>query len=239
MNTQLHNFLKKFAAIASLLIVLTSCKKENETDEPMEQIKTYSSEVVSTWINFDLRLLRTNATQLNNFVMMQHWAYSSIALYEAVVTGMNGYTTLAGQLNEMPVMPAIEQGKDYHQPTSANTVLAAMIRNFYPDLPAADKISTDSLENVLNARYQNEVNAEIFQRSVDYGKAVAQRVYEWSKTDGSLTVQPAYVIPVGPGLWEKTAPGFLNPQNPYWSTNRQLVAGSLAASQIPPPPVYS
>lgn len=234
-----HTICRLWLLLFSSFFLMVSCKKENETDEPIKQTKTYSSEVVSTWINFDLRLLRTNATQLNNFVMMQHWAYSSIALYEAVVPGMNGYKTLSGQLNEMPVMPAIEQGKEYHWPSSANTVLAAMIRNFYPDLPAADKISTDSLENVLNARYQNEVNAEIFQRSVDYGKAVAQRVYEWSKTDGSLTVHPVYVIPVGPGLWEKTAPGFLSPQNPYWSTNRQLIAGSMAASQIPPPPLYS
>ncbi len=54
-----------------------------------------------------------------------------------------------------------------------------------------DKTSTDSLENALNTRYQNEVNAETFQRSVEFGKTVTQRVYDWSKTDGSLTIHPS------------------------------------------------
>lgn len=42
-----------------------------------------------------------------------------------------------------------------------------------------------------------------FQTSVDFGKAVALSVYEWSKSDGSLTEHPLYILPVGPGAWEK------------------------------------
>lgn len=212
MNTQLHRCLKQLSVVTSLILLFASCKKNIDavTDEvfPSKATKIFSSQVVSDWINFDLRLLRTNATQLNNFIMMQHWAYSSIALYEAVVPGMPGYTTLAGQLNEMPVMPETVPGKEYHWPATTNTVLAAMVRNFYPDLPVTDKTATDSLENVLNTRFQNEINAETFQRSVEFGKIVAQRVYDWSKTDGSLTVHPAYVIPAGPGLWQKHHPDF-------------------------------
>lgn len=205
----------------------------------LKQTNTFSSEVVQKWINFDLRLLRANPNSLNNFIMMQHWAYSSIALYEAVLPGMPAYQTLSGQLDQMPVMPATVSGFAYHWPSSANAVFAAMIRNFYPAIPASDKTSTDSLEAALNAQYQNEVNVETFQRSVDFGKDIAQRVFDWSKTDGSLTVQPPYTIPVGAGLWEKTALGFLAPQNPYWGNNRPLMAGSVTASFLPPPPPFS
>jgi hypothetical protein len=218
---------------------MVSCNKGPEPIEPIKQIKTYSSEVVSTWINFDLRLLRANPAVLNNFIMVQHMAYSSIALYEATLADKTGYQTLSGQLDQMPSMPAKTQGLSYHSPAIANAVMGAMKRYYFSAIPAADKTSTDSLEAAFNTKYQTEVDAETFQRSVDYGKAIAQKIIDWSKTDGSLTVHPPYILPVGPGQWEKTPTGFLAPQNPFWSTNRSLMPGSVAAAQIPPPPVYS
>lgn len=35
-------------------------------------------------------------------------AYSGITLYEAVLPGMPGFQSLAGQLNEMPAMPPVQ-----------------------------------------------------------------------------------------------------------------------------------
>lgn len=216
-------------------VQFSSCKK----DEIKPEEKSYSSEVVQAWINFDLRLLRANPAILNNFIMVQQWAYSSIALYESILAGRNGYQTLTGQLDKMPAIPATTPGLAYHQPTIANAVFAAMKRHYYSNIPAGDKISTDSLETAFYTKYKMEISAETFQRSVDYGKAVAQLIYDWSKTDGSLTVHPPYILPVGPGQWEKTPTAFLAPQNPYWSTNRPLMAGSVAAAQLPPPPPFS
>lgn len=241
-----------FAGMLAALLPISSCKKElgensasRATKEltnrgHLKQVKTYSSEVLQQWINFDLRLLRTNATLLNNFVMMQHWAYSSIALYESLLPGMPDNRSLSGQLSQMPEMPEAAPGQAYHWPTVANTVMAQMKRYYYPSLPAADKTSTDSLESALNAHYQASIDEPgVFDISVNFGKAIAQAVYQWSLTDGSLTAHPPYVLPVGPGQWERTPTGFLNPQNPYWSTNRPLVPGLLGATEIAPPPAYS
>jgi hypothetical protein len=184
--------------------------------------------------------VKNHAAKLNNFVMMQHWAYSSIALYEAVVPGMPAYRTLAGQLQEMPAMPKVQPGRTYHWPTCANTVLAAMTRNFYLDsITQGGKDSIKLLEEVFNSRYQNTVDAATFERSKSFGKEVADRVFKWSQTDGSLTRHPAYVLPVGPGQWERTPPDLLAPQRPYWSTNRPLMAGSVEASALPAPPAFS
>ncbi|MFN2440542.1 MAG: vanadium-dependent haloperoxidase, partial [Chitinophagaceae bacterium] len=226
-----------------LLTVFFSCKKETDNNFPhghLKQTKTYTSEVLQDWIKLNLQLLRTNASKLNNFVMMHHWAYSSIALYEAVVPGMPEYQTLSKQLNEMPSMPETEAGKAYHWPTAANTVMAAMTRYFYMDsITQVGKESIIALEDRLNNLYQQEVDAASFNRSKDFGKEVADQVFKWALTDGYLTKHPSCILPVGPGFWEKTLPDFLNPQRPYWSTNRPLMAGSIAASQIPPPPAFS
>lgn len=238
--------------LMTALLLISACKKDLSRDSGLtkgmaevssrghlKQVKTYSSQVLQEWINFDLRLLRTNPTLLNNFVMMQHWAYSSIALYESVLPGMPDNRSLSGQLNQMPAMPASVSGQAYHWPTVTNTVMAQMKRYYYPNLPAADKVSTDSLENALNSAYLSTVDTETFDVSVDFGKQVALTVYNWSLGDGSLTVHPAYVLPVGPGQWERTPTAFLAPQNPYWSTNRPLVPGLLTAAQLDAPPSYS
>lgn len=230
--------------LLSGIVSFVSCKKMDDLFDKkhghLKQTKTYSSEVLTAWIKLDLQLLRSNPTRLNNFVMMHHWAYSSIALYEAVVPGMPGYRSLAGQLNEMPAMPQTEAGKRYHWPICANTVLAAMTRNFYIDsITQGGKDSIKLLEDAFNSYYRNEVDAATIERSKSFGKEVADRVFKWSQTDGFLTKHPPYVIPVGPGLWQKTPPDLLNPQRPYWGTNRPLMAGSVAASQLAPPPVFS
>ncbi len=230
------------------LLVLVSCKrdwqdligKHGKSDGYPKQTKTYSSDVLTGWIKLDLQLLRTNAAKLNNFVMMHHWAYSSIALYEAVVPGMPGYQTLAGQLKEMPAMPKTEPGKAYHWPTCANTVLAAMTRYFYMDsVTQGGKDSIKLLEDAFYSRYQHEVDGATFERSKFFGKEVADRVFKWSQTDGFLTRHPAYILPIGPGQYERTPPDFQAPQRPYWHTNRPLMTGSVEASALPPPPAFS
>jgi hypothetical protein len=222
--------------------LLIGCKKEDRGHDNGHGTltKTYTSDVLKLWIKLDLQLLRSNDAKLNNFVMMHHWAYSSIALYEALVPGMPSYQSLSGQLSEMPAMPAIERGKAYHWPTCANAALAAMTRNFYLDsITQGSKDSISLLEETLNNEFKKEAGTTIFERSKAFGAAVAARVFSWALTDGYTAARPAYVLPLGDGQWQKTPPAFLSPQRPYWRLNRPLMAGSVAASQLPPPPVYS
>jgi hypothetical protein len=226
----------------STFAFLVHCKKVDSKHENghHKQTKTYPSDVLKEWIKMDLQLLRSNAAKLNNFVMLHHWAYSSIALYEAVVPGMPSYQSLSGQLSEMPVMPAAGHNKTYHWPTCANAVLATMTRNFYADsITQGGRDSITFLEDSLNTRYQTEVEADVFERSKAFGKQIATLVFEWALTDGYVAKRPVYVIPLGEGLWQRTPPALLAPQRPYWGLNRPLMPGSVAASRIPPPPPYS
>lgn len=97
----------------------------------------------------------------------------------------------------------------------------------------------DSLENALNTDYQTKVDNDQFQRSVQFGKAVAQLIFDWSKTDGASVANAPYTPPVGPGLWVPTPPLFAAAFGPYWGNNRLFVAGSLDGSAPSPPPIYS
>ncbi len=229
-----------------------SCQKEIKESPNLEEIpsgqnghghlkqtKNYSSEVAFKWMDMHLRLYRTNATPVGGLPPQRYFGYSAIALYESVVPGMPAYNSLSGQLTDMPAMPETLHGHAYHWPTCGNAALAAMTRNFFPNTSVANKASIDSLENALNSAYQTEVTNDVFQRSVDFGKAVALLVFNWSTTDGSSVANAPYTPPVGPGLWAPTPPAFAPAFGPYWGNNRLLVVGSLNGSAPQAPPTYS
>jgi len=246
------------AGFFALLIfsgVLNSCQKKT-TDDPtfseelqssamgahghLKQTKSFSAEAAMKWHDMQVRILRlppgVNPYGLNG---VRNFAYCGIALYEAVVPGMPDYHSLEGQLNGFPSMPSTEPGKAYHWPTCANAALAYMNKHFYNSTNTpAYQASMDSLENALNTAYQAQVNAETFQRSKDFGKAVAELIFTWSTTDGSLTVYPPYVPPAYP-LWNNIAPNPAGIVGPYWGNNRPFVPGSSNGTASPLPPPYS
>src|SRR6185369_11770707 len=107
-----------FAKIALVTIFLYSCQKDidhpnqqqseeagvannNNQHGHLQQTKTFSSDVVVSWINLQLQMNKAplpagTAGQANDRCM----AYCGIATYEAVVPGMSDYQTLNGQLKD-------------------------------------------------------------------------------------------------------------------------------------------
>ena len=203
------------------------------------QANTYSSEVAYKWIDMQLELMRTSSPFIGGLPPSRLFAYSGIALYEAVLPGMPSYQTLSGQLTDMPTMLKIVPGFAYHWPACANAALAAMNRSFFPNTSDANKAAMNALENKLNAVYKAEAGEEVFQRSVQFGKAVAKLIFDWSKTDGYVNANAPYTPPAGVGLWTPTPPAFAKAYGPYWGNNRLFVAGSLDDTAPDPPPAYS
>ena len=227
--------------ITLVLTLLFSCKEDDTVTPPKSaETSTYTSEVSLKWMDMQLRLFRTNPTFIGGFPPHRFLGYTAIALYEAVVPGMPTYQTLSGQLGNMPQMPQTSTTDLYHWPTCGNAAMAAMNRNFFPATTNANKVSIDSLENALNATYKTQINDTItFNRSVAFGKAVAQLIFDWSKTDGAANANAAYTPPVGLGLWVPTPPALAAPFGPYWGNNRLLFVNSLSGSAPQAPPTYS
>ena len=217
---------------------ISTSANDNSENGLLQQTKTFSSEVVLKWMEMQLRVIRTTAG-MPPATNSRLFAYSGVALYESVLPGMPAFQTLSGQLTNLPTMPSAENGKAYHWAASANAALAYISKQSFPATSLANKASMDSLENALNDVYKTDVIASTFDRSVDFGKAVAQIVFQWSTSDGSATVWPAYTPPVGPGLWVSTPPNLPNASTPYWGRNRLFVTGSLTNSDPALPPPYS
>jgi hypothetical protein len=238
--------------IAVSFILFTGCQKDlKNTNQPVPlqtvadnvhghliQTNTYSSDVAIKWMDMQLRLMRT-ATGIPNNAFSRPYAYSGIVLYEAVVHGMPAYQSLQGQLNGLSGLPQTGPGLAYHWSSSANAALASINKNMFPTTSDANKAAIDSLEDALNTQYQGEANAETINRSIDFGKAVAEKVFEWAQTDGYLHASDPYTPPAGPGLWVPTPPAFANASTPYFGNLRTIVTGSGDNTQPGAPTAYS
>lgn len=203
----------------------------------LKQTKTFSSEVVRRWVNMQVDMLRLPLAPGTGAAGADRaQAYCGIALYESVVNGMPAHQSLGGQLTDFPAMPATEPGKAYHWAACANAALAHMNRKLFQTTSAANKTSMNDLENSLLLSYADEVDDATIQRSVAFGKEVAERVFNWGLTDGSSNVNPPFIPEIGVGYWIPTAPA--PPANPYAIQRRLLVPG-VADGTTPAAPSYS
>lgn len=224
-----YRWLLLFCALSPM-----SCQDSEPSFAPT--VPMYSSAVVTSWLPLQLQLFQ--ATALNTIVSPRRFAYTGIALYEAIVPGFSGYQSLAPQLNGMPPLPHVVPGTSYYWPASANAAMAAISRSFNPTTSAANKAAIDSLEATNMALYQRERPAEELMRSAEFGKQIAVAVFEWSKTDGSDNLTP-FTLPVGPGMWVPTPPAFAPPVVPNWGSCRLLVRNSDAGAEQGAPISYS
>ncbi len=253
MKTIKTDFKWLLTCMTILLFVFVACNKNIKQNEPqssfsnssfkevhghLKQTNTYNSDVVIAWMNMQIRLMRT-ASGIPNNAFTRPYAYTGITLYEAVEPGMPAYQSLQGQLNGLTGLPQTLPGLAYHWPSSANAALAYINKLMFPATSNANKISIDSLENALNIQYQNDEDASIINRSIEFGRAVAQKVFEWAQTDGYLHASDPYTPPTGTGLWVPTPPAFANAITPYWGNLRTLVAGSGNNADPGAPTSYS
>jgi len=220
-----------------------SCKKEKvkPPEEDSSLAKNYTSDVVNDWFSLLASTTRTNRYPPAPSIRI--FAFSSIALYETVVTGMPSYQSIYKHFTNNTI--DVDPKKDYHWPTAANAALASisgkLIKNF---AATADLTTLQQLEARFNTSFQNEVTPEQLQLSIDFGKYVADKIYDWSITDGTLNpdgklaICPAYV-PLGtPGSWVPTPTAFASAAGACQGNLRTFIS-NIVNTTLPPPLPYS
>ena len=232
------------------LIIPTGCKKESDVTSPSGEsneqssaergvfVRHFNSDVAIAWMNMQLQIMKTTAG-ISNLAFVRPYAYSGIVFYESVKPGMPLYLSLSCQLTAMPAMPHTSLFLKYYWPASANAAMASILKKMYPTTSAANVASVDSLENALNIQYNTKTDTATINRSADFGRNVAQLIFDWSETDGYLHANDPYTLPAGPGLWVPTPPAFAPATGPYWGNLRTMVSGSGNGAQPPAAIPYS
>jgi hypothetical protein len=188
-----------------------------------------------------MKLMSTTIASFNGpFVRI--FSYSGIAAFESIRPGIQKNSPDLFSLrafNNFPSMPEVDATKKYFWPASINAALAFMNRSMFSFTGEQNKVSIDSLENALKGSFNKEIDDFTIERSASFGKLVAQKIFDWSETDGYRLASNPFIPPSGPGKWVPTPPTYAKPVTPYWGNLRTIITGSIDNTQPPPPPPYS
>lgn len=230
-------------ALLLFVISVSSCRKDKDEDTlpPLSnEVKNFSYEVAHEWNLLFLKVERYTPGYRPP-VSARAAAYIGLSAYEAVVNGMSDeYNSFNGHYLGLNV-PKTENGQEYNWALCANAAYAKAFSLFFPTAPAAQQFEIISLEQRLQQVNQVQVSQDVINRSIEYGRAVAQAVYDWSATDANgheaylRNTSPDYVPPVGLGKWQPTFPDYLPGLLPYWGNTRTFAANS-DDSVLPPLP---
>jgi PAP2 superfamily len=201
----------------------------------------FDAEVPTAWFDLALQLIRTTGG-FSPPVASRALGYVGITLYEAVVPGMPGYQSLEDTLDGLRGVSRGRGGEDLHWPTVANAALAGILRSLFPTTPTESMAALDALETSFSDRFR--LSRAVSRRSQRRGVAVAEAIFEWSRSDGGdqgelRNFPPDYVHPLGPGLWEPTPPGFMRALQPSWAANRRFADSTDSVCSPGDPTQYS
>ena len=159
----------------SLIILFTRCKSEQPlTDQ----------DLTTKWA--DITLYITKNTPSNSPTYSSRClGYIGLTMYESVVNAYPNYQSLSEQLDGLDNLPKPEKNKKYDWKLSLNAAQATILKNIYNQTSDKNKLKIDSLENTVYEYYTKNIQDKaLIERSVTFGKSVADSIFEWSKTDG-------------------------------------------------------
>ncbi len=162
---------------------------------------------------------------IGNGAFARPFAYSGISAYESIDPGLLSWKH---KYNGLSGLPETEKNKRYDWSASVNASLAEFNRSFFTtaNLNATDLAAIDSLENAIYSTFSDD-GTEVLNRSVAFGKSIADAIFAWSQTDGyNQNNAMPYTPPVGPGLWVPTSPPTTPPAGPFWGNDRRIIANS-------------
>lgn len=222
---------------------LPACRKNADVEaaDALSHTKRYTADVATKWFT-----LLTDITRTRPYFSPQAlriFAYSGLALYESVVPGMPSHQSMYQHLTGSSI--AVDKKKDYYWPACANAAIARVATKVMQQYPAPNLTSVEALEASLNTSYQTEVSPEQLQFSNEFGRYVADLVWEWSRSDGTFhpdgtaAACPPYLPKGGPGNWVPTPPAFLPAAGVCQGNIRTFVPNIVNTVLAPPPPAYS
>ncbi len=224
----------RFILVVFFPLILFGCKPKTAplTDQ----------DVATSWADMSLYITKNTPANTPTYAS-RCLGYIGLTMYESVVPGYAPYQSLGGQLNGLGTLPKPEPGKPYDWRLALNAGQAYILKRIYNQTSDANKHRIDSLETLVFEQFTDSVaNEATAQRSVRFGRAVAQRVFEWSVRDGG---HRAYLKnfdkkmkhPERPGCWKPPlyAQSFSHyPLHPHWGENRTFLT---ADAQIPAPAI--
>lgn len=237
----------RFTKLALLLLIIpllfSACKRDifeitdpvdTDSDDPVvvefKKVADYDYTVLNEWFQLWL-VLERYADGYRPCPNANALGYVGLANYEATVSGMPQYKSLASYYGMS--VPKVFSNQEYHWPTVSNAVYNYLYTRLFPEV-AQQYFTRIKLLNDKNERaFIEEVDPEVFTRSKNHGIAVAAAVWDYWRENDPVTFD-GYKRPYEknnweervdePGAWTPTFPGPGEGLFPYWGDGMFLAA---------------
>lgn len=235
---------KFYLFFTSALLFLVSCQQDDDIPIIVESPGTaqYSHKIPLTWNQLFLEFERYSPGYRPPVSARNH-AYINFMAYEAVVHGSRGrYNSLAHFFDNLTIENP-EPNVEYNWEIVLNAAYARGFELFFPVAPSQQQFQLLDISHALRSELQSRSEPEVYQRSTEYGRKVAETIYDWSQEDHwgheayLRNSDPKYIPPFGQELWKPTYPDFLPALLPHWGKVRTFAA--LSTDKSPPPPQFS
>ncbi|HMQ07424.1 MAG TPA: vanadium-dependent haloperoxidase [Saprospiraceae bacterium] len=159
--------------------------------------------------------------------------------YETVVPGFpDRYKSIAHIYEGLSISPPA-RNEEIDWEIALHAAYETAFTHMFPTAPAAQQFKIRDLVNTNNKIYQSRVAPEVFFRSSEWGRYVANEVYGWSVRDrwGHQAFlknnDPDYFPPLGAQMWQPTYPDYSEALLPHWGKAYTFAANN---SDVVPPP---
>ena len=238
-----------------LAALLPGCKSSQPEPEPIDypeptqplgtSLAGQPAAVANNWASMSLRLAAHTPGNTPTYAS-RAFGYLGLGMYEATVYGLPNRQSLMKQLNRMPALPQPETGQTYDWSLALNACQHVLHQNLYSHTLPENLAAVDSLEAAQRTDLGKNLGTPVVDRSVAYGRAIGQALYDWSKTDGGHEgfkdpFPTSYNLPNTAGTWSPPLDGQVavaRALHPDWGRNRTFIPAN-ADLPLPKPLDYS
>ncbi len=198
-----------FLLLTTLFILIFGCKSDLAPEIKPQAI---NPEPAILWAQLTLKTV-TKLPKNTPTYCSRALGYLGLTMYECVVNGSEVHQSMANQLAGEPlVLPKPEIGKKYVWALALNAGQAFMLKHLYKYAPIDRLNEIDSLENLIFNKYSQNIPDEVVNRSIAFGKRIAEQIFERSKTDGGYEAYDknfdfTFKFPTDEGKWRPAPSG--------------------------------
>lgn len=234
-------------AVAVLLcLLLTHCRKSDSPPQPPPPpppVVVPDATIARQWA--DMTLYTFIKGKNTPTYSSRSLGYIGLTMYECVVHVDPAYRSMQGQLTGLSSLPQPEPNVSYEWRLVLNSGVHTMLKLLYPSSDNIDTLTEHTIDSLYQANivlYSDSVNSATADRSIEYGKDVANAIYQWASVDGGNNAyrapfDPQMPVPSGPSFWIPPIKGQTvskYPLHPHWGENRTF---SEANGQMPVPAI--
>jgi hypothetical protein len=213
-----------FKILAIFVFSFVDCQRHNE-QLPQD------FELAAAWADMTNYVAQNTPANSPTFAS-RCLGYIGLTMYESVVNADSTYQSVAPELNGLGSLPLPEKNISYNWQLSLNAGQASILRNIYIQTSEKNKAKIDSLEKHFETLFRQKCPDDASAiASIKYGREIAQKIFEWSKTDGGhrgylSNFDKKLVFVEKPGCWRPPlyAQSFSHfPLHPHWGKNRTFL----------------